>query len=62
LDGGEAMRDGNSCAILRKPVKCSLDDLFALGINCARGFVKNDNLRLLDDAPGNGKTLFLATG
>jgi hypothetical protein len=62
LNGGEAMRDGNGCAIFRKPVECSLDYLFALGINCACGFIKNDNFRLLDDAPGNGKTLFLSPG
>jgi hypothetical protein len=61
LNCGEAMCDGNSRTNFRNPVKGGLDYLFALSINCASGFIEDNDPRLLDNAPGNGKTLFLPT-
>lgn len=57
----EAMRDGYCSAVLSYPVKCCLNYPFALGIYCAGCLVEDDDLRLLDDASGDGKALLLAT-
>jgi hypothetical protein len=46
---------------LSDPVEGSLDDLFTLGVNGTGGFVEDDDLRLLDDTSGDGKTLLLAS-
>jgi hypothetical protein len=53
LNGGEAMCDGNSRTNFRNPVKGGLDYLFALGINSASGFIEDNDLKLLDNAPAS---------
>ena len=54
LDRGQAMSNGDGCATLGYSVESRLDNLLTLSIDGARGFVKNDNARLLDDTPSDG--------
>lgn len=50
----EAMRDGDGSTVPGYPVKCCLNYPLALGIYGAGCFVEDDDLRLLDDASGDG--------
>ena len=61
LDSRQSMGDGDGSAVLSDPVEGSLDDLFTLGVNGTGGFVEDDDLRLLDDTSGDGKTLLLTS-
>jgi hypothetical protein len=51
--------DGNCCVVFDKAFKSFLDMFLALDIDCTGCLVKNDDLWLLDDAPGDGDSLFL---
>jgi hypothetical protein len=55
------MGDGDSRATLRDPIESKLDDLFALRINRAGGFVKYDDLWFLYYTPCNSEALFLTS-
>lgn len=43
-----------ACTFGRDSIKSCLDKFFTLGVNGAGGFVEDDDLRPLDDAPSNG--------
>lgn len=43
-------------------VKGFLDNLFGVGIQCTRGFIKEQHAGVGDDAAGNDYTLLLSSG
>lgn len=59
LDGSKAMGDDDGCASLACAIKSGLYDLFATDIDGGSGLVEDEDLGLLDDGTGDGKTLAL---
>jgi hypothetical protein len=55
------MGDSDGRATLRDPIKSKLDNLFALRINSAGGFVEDDDLWFLDYTSCDGNSLFLTS-
>lgn len=59
LDSRKTMCDYNSCSVLGGSVKCCLYDSFAADVDCARGFVKDEDCGTADDGPRDGDALAL---
>ena len=57
LDGGEAVGDGDGGARLHQALEGFLHEAFALGVECRSGFVKNEDVGVLQDGACNGNAL-----
>ena len=55
------MGDGDGRATLCDSIESKLDDLFALRINSAGGFIEDDDLWFLDYTSCDGNSLFLTS-
>jgi len=62
LDGLEAMGDYEDRAPLEKRMECLADFLFREAIQCARRFVEEDDVRILEEYLGDSEALFLSSG
>jgi len=56
------MRDDESRPPGQQPRHRSLDELLALGVQVARGFIQNQDLRRFEHGPGDGQALLLPSG
>ena len=61
-DGGETVGNHNGGAAKRRVVEGFLDDTLGLGVECAGGFVEEEDLGRLDDGSRDGDALFLSAG
>ena len=59
LDGGQTVGDGQGGAAMSQLFKALSHKDLALVIQCAGGFVQNQDGRVLQKYPGNGDTLLL---
>lgn len=59
LDSRKAMCDYNRCSILGGSVECCLYDSFAADVDCACGFVEDEDGRAADYGSGDGDALAL---
>ena len=62
LDGGQAVGDGQGGAAVRQLFKALPHKDLALVVQCAGGFVQNQDGRVLQEYPGNGDALLLSAG
>ena len=62
LDGGQTVGDGQCGAAMSQLFKALSHKDFALVIQCAGGFVQNQDGRVLQENPGNGDALLLSAG
>ncbi len=60
-NGTETVSDNDRCTTFHCSVKCLLDDLLALLVECASGLIKNKDLRILDQGSCDGDSLLLTT-
>ena len=61
-DRGEAVRDDDRSAALHEVLECCLDQLLALGIQGAGGFVQDQDGRVCQNSARNDDSLPLAAG
>ena len=62
LNGGQPMGDNQGGAVACQVLQGPLHHLLALGVQSAGGLVQNEDGRVLQKGPGNGKPLALASG
>jgi hypothetical protein len=62
LDGGQTVGDGQGGAAMSQLFKALSHKDLALVIQCAGGFVQNQDGRVLQKYPGNGDALLLSAG
>jgi hypothetical protein len=56
------VRHGNRRAAARREIERCLHHLFGLGVECGRGFVEEQDLRVAEECAGDGDALLLAAG
>lgn len=55
------MSDYQRGSVLGGSIERSLDNSFAMNVQCRRSFVEDEKFRLTNNGAGNGKSLSLAT-
>ncbi len=61
IDGGEAMSNDNAGSSYPGFVKSLLHDLLTLSVKSRSSFIQEKDLRVSNESPSNGNTLFLST-
>ncbi len=61
-NGRQTVGDDDGGFVLGGFPKSVLDNFFGMGIELGSGLVKDDDVGVGQDHPGNGQTLFLAAG
>src|SRR5688572_18449049 len=61
-DRAEAMSDDERCAFVHQALDGLLDQVLALGVDLAGGFVEDEDRRLLEDRAGDVQPLPLSAG
>lgn len=61
-EGGEAVGDSDSGAIVDENIQGVLDFFLGFDIDGGSGFVQDEDGRILEDGAGDGKSLFFAAG
>ena len=61
-DGAQAVRNDERRSAFEQGSQRGLDELFAFGVEIARRFVEDEDLRVGEDGAGDGKALALPAG
>ena len=62
VDGGQPVGDGDGGAVFGEHIQALLNPALAFVVQCAGGFIQNQDGRILQEYAGDGNALLLAAG